>query len=76
MVECARLESVYTFTRIGGSNPPLSAILITLLTAKGQLIKDKRSRLGLMRGSLRNQVKLINFQITRKDANFEALFTV
>ncbi len=27
MVECARLESVYTLTRIEGSNPSLSAIL-------------------------------------------------
>ena len=28
MAEGARLESVYTFTGIGGSNPSLSAILL------------------------------------------------
>ncbi len=31
MAEGARLESVYTVTGIGGSNPPFSAILYTKL---------------------------------------------
>ena len=31
MAEGARLESVYTFTRIGGSNPSLSANLRTAI---------------------------------------------
>ena len=41
MAEGARLESVYTFTGIGGSNPSLSAILFEMPATPAKLLSSK-----------------------------------
>ena len=43
MAEGARLESVYTFTGIGGSNPSLSAIALDIYVYKGD---EKQNGVG------------------------------
>ncbi len=50
MAEGARLESVYTFTGIGGSNPSLSAILKPGLMSKPQSTKPRLSHARVGRG--------------------------
>ncbi len=47
MAEGARLESVYTFTGIVGSNPTLSAVLDAFLPISGQFLYPKIAGIGL-----------------------------
>ncbi len=47
MAEGARLESVYTFTGIVGSNPTLSAVLDAFLPISGQFLYPKIAGIDL-----------------------------
>ena len=47
VAEGARLESVYTFTGIVGSNPTLSAVLDAFLPISGQFLYPKIAGIGL-----------------------------